>query len=132
VPHRRSNPLAYLVTLLIGALVGMNMPTAEEAVPPVGHTARTACWTKARAAHLAKHPRCEVCGTANDIEVHHVVPFAERPDLECDAANLITLCRRDHFAFGHLYSWLRSNSHVVEDAARMRKRVEEAKRRIKP
>jgi 5-methylcytosine-specific restriction protein A len=78
---------------------------------------RSGQWARVRREHLAVSPSCIACGRARDVEVHHVVPYHERPDLELDPTNLVTLCADPcHLVFGHLLSWRRSNPHVREDA----------------
>ena len=56
--------------------------TAEstESIPPViGETAkRSPKWKSLRARHIKAHPRCEACGTREDLDVHHVRPFPHR------------------------------------------------------
>ena len=100
----------------------------------VCHADRRACgakrsgsWPATEAGHLRKHPTCAACGRADDPEVHHIIPFHLRPDLELDEKNLITLCgkRGCHFLFGHLLSWLSYNAHVVIDAALMLARIKQ-------
>ena len=102
---------------------------------------RSPCWPTARARYIAgrdadglPHDVCAVCLTRDDLNVHHIVPFAEglrtgRPELECDPANFITLCREHHFRVGHdpdldgpiPANWKTSNPNVRRDAARIRK-----------
>jgi len=104
---------------------------------------RSPCWPVARAKYIAgrdadglRHDVCSVCLTKVDLNVHHVVPFAEglrtgRPELECDPANFITLCREHHLHVGHdpdldgpiPASWRTSNPNVRRDAARLRKKL---------
>ena len=40
--------------------------------------------------------RCTKCGRPGVLEVHHVVPVHERPDLAYSLDNVRTLCRRCH------------------------------------
>ena len=82
---------------------------------------RSPHWPAVRAAHLKLHPTCEVCGTTENLEVHHKQPFHLFPALELDPANLMTLCQsqshNDHLLFGHCLSWSAYNPYAVEDAA---------------
>lgn len=39
---------------------------------------------------------CTVCGSTDNLQAHHVKPFAEYPDLRFDVDNGITLCRECH------------------------------------
>ena len=104
----------------------------------VGSTPRTSCWSTARARYIADkdadglpHDVCAVCLTRDDLNVHHVVPFHVKPELECDPDNFITLCREHHFRVGHdpdldgplKANWKSSNPNVRRDAARLRKKT---------
>lgn len=80
---------------------------------------RSPCWAKARKAHLRAQPECQACGQTGLINVHHRQPYHERPDLECDPANLISLCEKSdrfgwncHHLFGHLLDWKLSNPNI--------------------
>lgn len=77
---------------------------------------RSPHWPAARRVHLRFEPWCRSCGGAADLEVHHVLPFHLRPDLELDPANLLTLCERlghqCHLRRGHLGNWHNSNPNV--------------------
>ena len=91
---------------------------------------RSGKWVEVRFDFVRKHPRCEACGSMANLNVHHVIPFHERPDLELDEGNLITLCREHHFRIGHdpdgkgprKPSWLESNPNVRRDAAAWKSR----------
>ena len=82
---------------------------------------RSKKWRKVRQAHLKKYPQCVVCGSRDKKrnQVHHIIPFHIKPELELDESNLITLCESSrkncHFQFGHLYSWRSYNTDVVKD-----------------
>lgn len=90
---------------------------------------RSSDWVQVRSDFVRKHPRCEACGSTNNLNVHHIIPFHERPDLELVDDNLITLCREHHFRIGHdpdgrgprKPSWSLSNPNVRSDAANMRR-----------
>jgi len=91
-------------------------------------TRRSSGWPKVRREHLVNHPACEACGTTDDPEVHHKIPVHIAPDLELDAANLITLCGDKangcHYRIGHALRWRGCNPRCEEDAAIFRERVE--------
>jgi len=90
---------------------------------------RSSEWVQVRSDFVRKHPRCEACGSISNLNVHHVVPFHQRPDLELVEDNLITLCREHHFRIGHdpdgkgpmKPSWLLSNPNVRSDVENMRR-----------
>lgn len=81
---------------------------------------RSGQWPRVRRAHLKREPACVACGRADDLEVHHVVPYHLAPDRELDPDNLVTLCASPcHLVFGHLLDFRqRHNPQVREDAAR--------------
>lgn len=91
---------------------------------------RSSEWVQVRSDFVRKHPRCEACGSGYNLNVHHIEPFHQRPDLELVEDNLITLCREHHFRIGHdpdgpgprKPSWLESNPNVRSDAANVRSR----------
>ena len=90
---------------------------------------RSGKWPRVRREHLASNPACIACGRTADVEVHHVLPFRDRPELELEASNLVTLCADPcHLVHGHLLNWSLSNPHVREDAASYKKRFNEARR----
>ena len=91
---------------------------------------RSSEWVQVLSDFVRKHPRCEACGSGYNLNVHHIVPFHQRPDLELVEDNLITLCREHHFRIGHdpdgkgprKPSWLESNPNVRQDAKNWSKR----------
>ena len=40
--------------------------------------------------------RCTICGSTENLCVHHLLPFAVYPDLRIDTANGTTLCKKCH------------------------------------
>jgi len=90
---------------------------------------RSSQWPKVRAEHLKAKPNCEVCGSLNKTEVHHIVPFHEDPSKELDPKNLITLCENwekgicCHLLIGHLGNYKNSNKDVRKDATTWRKKL---------
>lgn len=84
---------------------------------------RSLHWGKVRDQFIKDNPACAVCGKKNGLNVHHQKPFHLYPSLELDPKNLITLCRVDHFIFGHLYNWKSYNINVREDAKEWRDKI---------
>lgn len=85
---------------------------------------RSGKWPRVRRQHLEREPACVACGRTKALEVHHVLPFSERPELELDPDNLITLCGDPcHIVHGHLMSWTRSNPDVRQDCERYRQKM---------
>ena len=76
---------------------------------------RSPKWPKVRRAYFKDHPRCEICGRKFNRQVHHIIPFHIRPDLELDPDNLITLCGRHHFWWGHFEDWKNWNPEIIND-----------------
>jgi len=103
----------------------------EQIVGPVREVAknigpeRSSGWSSCRKKHITKNNFCAVCGTKKSLQVHHIVPFHLRPDLELEESNLITLCLKDHFLFGHLRDWKSWNSAVDVDANNWLSRIKE-------
>lgn len=96
---------------------------------------RDAGWPRAKREHLAKQPWCIACERQHrgaiaavlrffrGVDVHHIYPFhivrvLDRPDLECDSRNLVTLCRGHHLVLGHFNDWNCYNPHVKHLALR--------------
>ena len=83
---------------------------------------RSSKWPAVRKLHLGRCPSCAACGSRENAEVHHVVPFHVAPELELADSNLITLCEGGpincHFLFGHLRNWKAWNTRVEQEASR--------------
>ena len=83
--------------------------------------ARSSQWPKVRAAYLADHPVCAVCGSMKNLNVHHKKPFHLFPALELDPTNFVTLCESAgmncHITFGHLGNFKSYNLNVDADVA---------------
>src|SRR4051812_45845105 len=85
---------------------------------------RSSRWPHVRAEFLKKNPHCKACGGQKKLEVHHIRPFHEAPELELDEANLIPLCEswnhgiNCHLAIGHNGSYRRSDPNVRSEAQR--------------
>ncbi len=79
-------------------------------------------WPKVRKNFLAKNQLCAVCGGKKKLEVHHIQPFHQSPELELEESNLITLCEdwsygvNCHLLIGHLGNYRTINPNVKEDA----------------
>ena len=78
---------------------------------------RSPRWGKVRRLFLRDNPVCAVCGTGNDLDVHHLIPLSRAPSLELENTNLITLCRPHHFLCGHLMSWFSYSDTCRSDVA---------------
>jgi hypothetical protein len=81
---------------------------------------RSSCWVKIREEYIRKHFICEACGSTEDLQVHHVIPFNLDSSKECDPENLITLCARKthncHLWIGHGGNYKTYNPNCREDA----------------
>ena len=82
--------------------------------------ARASGWRSVEKAHLQKEPFCRMCGGKDKLQVHHIIPFADNPELELDADNLVTLCEFPgvdcHLRHGHLGSFHTFNPKIKEMA----------------
>lgn len=59
-----------------------------------------------------------MCGTKTLVQVHHIKPFAEFPELELEYTNLVTLCMFKstcHFLIGHGGNWDCYNPYLIVD-----------------
>lgn len=57
-------------------------------------------WAKARAQAVWRDGyKCQVCGSAHRLEVHHKFNWKHYPNRRFDQGNLVTLCRRCHKNF---------------------------------
>ncbi len=45
--------------------------------------------------------KCQICGTENDIHVHHIIPKKLEPFFALDPVNGICLCKECHYKYGH-------------------------------
>ena len=97
----------------------------EHQVPPYGGAERSNKWPTVRKHYLELHPCCEICGTTKNLQVHHKKPFHLDPALELDLNNLATLCKTDHFVFGHLHNYKSYNPNIDEDIAIWSKKIKE-------
>lgn len=93
-----------------------------------GSRPRSSQWPRVRRDHLRRWPACAACGRTRDLEVHHVIAYSDRPDLELEPSNLLTLCADPcHIVHGHLMSWLRINPSVRQDADAYADRIRAAR-----
>lgn len=96
---------------------------------------RSSHWNSVAHDFKQAHPYCFACGPdaaypLNFIQVHHEIPFhfcilLDRPDLELDPRNLLTLCQGDrldildhHLSIGHEGDFRRYNPNVRRDCKR--------------
>ena len=83
-------------------------------------------WEQVRKAYLQGHPVCALCGTAKDLQVHHIKPFHLYPQLELDPNNLITLCTSKYWGFschliaGHGGNFKYENPWILEDIQKLK------------
>ena len=98
-----------------------------------GEGPRSPQWPATKKAYLKAHPLCAATGRPatllSPLDVHHVVPFAERPELELDWSNLITLRRDAHLLLAHFGDWNLVNPNIRQDAADLLKKIDAARQR---
>jgi 5-methylcytosine-specific restriction endonuclease McrA len=87
---------------------------------------RGGAWRSTREEHIRENGYCVSCGREKELEVHHVVPWAEDERLRLDPHNLLTLCRPCHLRFGHLSNWKDSNKEI-RDWSGLAEKVREAR-----
>ena len=124
-----------LLLIFIGWSIFRNQPGVDNPPPDQQresvdfHTLdgeRSGKWQTVRNQFVEDNPECAACGSPDELNVHHIEPFHERPELELEISNLITLCREHHFTIGHdpdgdgpkRPNWKESNKNVVRDAKR--------------
>ena len=76
-------------------------------------------WIAIRGWYLHHFPKCAACGIDKLLQVHHKIPFHDRPDLELVDTNLITLCMSKnecHLRIGHGDNWKAYNPDVAKDS----------------
>ena len=64
---------------------------------------RSSGWANFRKTYIKD--KCEVCGAKYFLELHHIIPFWVSPELELFPSNVVTLCRKHHLEWGHLFSF---------------------------
>lgn len=88
---------------------------------------RSGKWRTIRNNYLQSNPYCAICGSKENLSVHHIKSFSENPELELCCDNLITLCENKnlncHFVFGHHMKWTNLNGDLVENLADIRRMV---------
>lgn len=94
-----------------------------------GGKPRSPQWRGIRAQFLEVHDTCEGCGTAAELEAHHIMAYHTNPELELSWSNLMPLCRTCHFHIGHLRDWGCINPNAKEDAKLYLERFREARKR---
>ena len=102
------------------------------AVGMLGHP-RSPKWESVRLNHLKEFPCCACCGRSIYLNVHHIKPFHEYPDLELSKTNLITLCEYPslncHLFMGHLLNWKLANPRVRVDTNRYLAMLQKVKKK---
>jgi len=111
----------------------MQQSTDPQSTPQVDYGAQVAMqdtgfqrspiWQRVEKAFLDRNSTCMACKrnkTQANLQVHHMLPFHlcrlfQRPDLEFDPTNLMTLCDVHHLYIGHLGDWQSFNQNVQLD-----------------
>lgn len=90
---------------------------------------RASEWPRLRNWYLSKNPKCAACGSTENLEVHHLVPYAVAPELELSVSNLMTLCESKklgfscHLVIGHHGNFKLANKWAREDAKTWHERM---------
>ena len=80
------------------------------------HVSNKRVWLDVQRKHKRHNPKCAICGTTANIEVHHILPVAQYPHLEFEENNLISLCRKGrncHLVHGHLGNFNNHNPNIL-------------------
>lgn len=99
----------------------MNQETngIEQIIVPnkkASHVSNKRVWLDVQRKHKRHFPRCAICGTTANLEVHHIVPINQNQTLEFEPSNLISLCRKGrncHLVHGHLGNFHKSNPNIL-------------------
>lgn len=95
---------------------------------------RSPLWHRLKMAFIKKNPGCAACGSRDHLEVHHIKPFHEYPELELVESNWIVLCESKrfgvncHLALGHAGDYKRINENVIESVNTWREILARARR----
>jgi 5-methylcytosine-specific restriction protein A len=109
---------------MLGALIGIMALAITLWCETIADGAdRSPEWQSVRAGYYKLHQSCEVCGGKKDLQVHHIVPFHDSPEMELDMMNLLMLCRPHHLLFGHLMNYKSHNPSVRGDAIIWREKI---------
>jgi len=97
---------------------------------------RSPQWDEVRDKYLSKHNKCMVCGSSDNLQIHHIFPVSyirelSRPELELEPKNFMTLCESEendpaenhHILIGHLGNFSSMNEHAVADVKRFSKKT---------
>ena len=83
--------------------------------------ARDSRWPKLIDWYFGRNTLCEICGKRGK-EIHHIIPVHIDSSKELTSENLITLCRRHHFEWGHFFSWHSYNKDIRADINKIKNR----------
>lgn len=92
-------------------------------------------WARLSKAYKRKIGVCEGCGYPHFLQVHHIIPFHIRPDLELESWNWIVLCepphrvRKCHLILGHLGDFKQYNPDVEKMASEFKQKIVDAHHR---
>jgi len=84
---------------------------------------RSRTWRKTKREFAKIHPKICPFGCTKKIELHHKVPFHVAPHLEEVFSNLMWLCRKHHFEWGHLNNFHSHNMDVVADTEWFKEKI---------
>ena len=76
---------------------------------------RSPHWSAFRDAWKKTHPDCQGCGSFENIQVHHVIPFSKAPAEELSKSNVMSMCmgkNECHLRIAHAGAFAFYNPHV--------------------
>jgi len=79
-------------------------------------------WRKVRKAFIAEYNCCAICGSTENLTVHHLLDKSRYPKYQFEWNNLITLCNgsnkikglKCHVMIAHLWNWQTNNYDLLE------------------
>lgn len=107
---------------MIKSLITRTTNKLKHGLRDIGKPKRSSQWRAKEKEILQYHGYCAACGSTENLQVHHKVPFHINPDLELDDDNLIVLCMSKnecHLDVGHLFSFKKYNPNVEADAEKI-------------
>jgi len=58
---------------------------------------------------------CQLCGSTDNLQPHHILPRSKYPELACNNDNIITLCKTCHITKAHPKGYLKEyDSKIAE------------------
>lgn len=82
-----------------------NIPTAFQEREAITLTLFGESYSEAMFKKINQTPKCELTGVTDDLVIHHLYSFNNRPELATDQANMIRISKQLHQIFHKKYGW---------------------------